>query len=247
LLADSEDFHICDEEGNVVIEVVNGEIITKNFNSGYYKRRFGNFSVIGDSWSAIKDFVQPSTNLYWYPSTEPSAGGYNTGNDVASYEDMWWYLFALQFRCRLIRNNAFSGSTIAINPQLPTRSFISRDSDIGDVPELIIVLGTRNDDSNSQLGEYKYSDWTEADLETYRPAVAKLLDDLKKKYIGATILFVSNSAQTAYKNSAQTICTHYNVPFLQLSLTNEQYTGSHPNKSGMSSICEQIINKLITI
>lgn len=242
-IASNDNFYITDMNGNAVLTVTNtGHIKTKMFDSSNISNKKKNtFSILGDSWSAIKDFVHPSTNAFWYPTSDPDAQGYGQINDVGTYADMWWYKFAYNYNIRLVCNNSWSGSKIA---KSTNSCFLNRVDDIGDVPELIIVLGTRNDDNNSELGDYKYSDWTENDLTYYRPACAKLLSDLQTMYIGATILFACNSANADKIASAQEICSHYNVPYLQLTLTSAQLGGNHPNKAGMEYISSNIINKL---
>ena len=134
-------------------------------------------------------------------------------------------------KIRLVKNNSYSGSRVA-NSGTEGTSFLARENNIGECPQLIIVLGTRNDDNNTELGSYKYSGWTEEDLTTYRPALAKLLTDLKDANIGSTILFVSNSANTDKKASVVEICTHLSVPYLQVDLTTQEVTGVHPSTDG---------------
>ena len=241
----SKDFYITDNSGNAVLKIAAGHIQTKHFDSKNLSP-YRTFSVIGDSWSAMKGYVQPDTNVVWYPSTEPTAQGYGSGNDVLQSSQMWWHIVANQLKMRLVKCNAYSGSRIA-NSASTTTSFLGRMNDIGESPQLSLVMGTRNDDGHTDLGEYKYSDWTAEDLTTYRPALAKLLTDLQDQNIGAAILFVSNSGNADKKASAAEICSHLHIPLLQLNLLSAHFTGGHPNTTGMTVIASAVVNSIFEL
>lgn len=212
---------------------VNGNVV-------FSKNRYETFSVLSDSYGAIEGGVTPSTNAVYYPS-----------GDVTQASQMWWYLFGQSYGCTLARNNSYSGSRIANDPNWYAgieNSFIGRANNIGN-PDFIIVLGGTNDVWNSiALGDYVYSDWTSSDLETFRSGLAYLFDYLNQTY-DADILFLCNNVafrtnqstwptQYEYYVSAHTICEHMNVPILDIY---PEVSGNHPTYEGMKYIRNSIM------
>ena len=86
-------------------------------------------------------------------------------------------------------NNSFSGATVCntgYNKEDYTdRSFISRMDNLG-CPDIIFIFGGTNDSwAGSPLGEFQYSGWTKETLYCFRPAMAYMLDHMKKRYRAA--------------------------------------------------------------
>lgn len=200
------------------------------------KQHYSTFSVLSDSFSAYDGYVEPVENAVFYP------------NDyVTKVDEMWWHLFAKSYGSVLQKNNSFSGSRIANDPNQTsadpeTTCFSARMKDIGK-PELIFILGGTNDSWNGvSIGEFKYSDWTEDDLKTFRPSVAYMLDYLSHHNVGAKIVFLLNKFQSnedAYFTSIKTICEYYNVDVIDLSSITKM--GNHPDVEGMKSIRDKIM------
>ena len=262
------DLEFIDSSSNCLLWVNNGHIKTKNFSSNniskdvqnhesriltlenqeLLSRHFGTFSVLGDSYSTFYGYTTQPNASQWYPSSAQHQEGHN---DVVNVEQQWWHLFATEYKSLLVENESWSGSPISYDgwgtgtSDAKSYSFITRASNIGK-PELLIIFGGTNDAwIGVQQGEYQYSDWTDEDLCKVRPALAKLLDELinDKNHIGMQILFMNNSElSAAFNESAQTVCEHYNVPFLQLQSISKK--GNHPDAAGMISIKNQLINKL---
>lgn len=114
---------------------------------------------------------------------------------------------------------------------------------------LILVYGGTNDewcasDTNrtDYLGDYKYSDFQEVDFVYFRPSLAYMLSELKKKHVGARIVFMVNSFLNGIKESVNTICEHYGIDVCEV--YNIDLAHSHPTENGMDSISEQIISFL---
>ena len=82
-------------------------------------------------------------------------------------------------------------------------------------PDIIFVFGGTNDAwANSPVGEYQFSDWTKDDCKSFRPALACLLDMLKKQYPKAEIYSILNSELNEDVNeSMREVCKHYGVHF----------------------------------
>ena len=242
------DLSISDANENKIALFKDGHFRTKNFNS---KNRFSNFSILGDSYSTFKEFTTPASNAQWYPTNVPGTQGYNSGNDVIELEQTWWYKFANEYGIRLLENNSYSGSPICYDgygtgtSDAKTYCFVTREQNLGQAPELILIFGGTNDDwANVGIGAYKYSDWTEDDLVTFRPALAKLFNNLRKNNIGSTVVFILNDGLDSEINtSVDVICSHYNVPLLKLQSISK--TANHPNSIGMEQIKEQLIQFLL--
>lgn len=198
---------------------------------------YNNFSVLGDSYSALSGYVTPSTNAVWYPAS---------GNDVDTPEEMWWYQFGNGLGVDVERINAFSGSRVANDSAWGINNcFIARAQNIGN-PDIILVMGGTNDVWNGiEQGEYVYSGWTETDLATFRGALAYLLNYLLTNY-NAKVVFLCNTINNAlspdqehypfcyeYYVSAHTVCQHYNINVIDF---NVDVYGNHPTAYGMRQI-----------
>lgn len=214
-------------------------------------KHYGTFSIIGDSYSSFKGYMANANAATWYPASDHNM---NDTNDVENVEQTWWYKFANSYGCRLIENNSWSGSTISYDgygeglDDGKDTSFINR---IGLLtkPELILVYGGTNDEwcasdthRADYLGHYKYSDFQEADFIYFRPSLAYMLLELKKRNIGAKIVFMINGFLSGIKESVNTICKHYGVDVCEVS--NIDLAHSHPTEKGMTSIADQLVNFL---
>ena len=195
-------------------------------------------AVIGDSFSAYPGFV-PEGYECWYPQN-PSI------NNVQSVTDMWWYKFATQTGCRIAdRNESISGTCVCktTRPTQETLSFVDRVSLMKDAELFIIEGGTNDQAVSAPMGDYKYSDWTSADLFNFRPALAYVIDYIKKHFTGADILFMMNDdLSDTLKTSITTICGYYNVRLFAMQSISKQ--GGHPSIDGHTQICNQLIDLL---
>lgn len=205
------------------------------------------FSVLGDSYSTFEGYVDPDSNDIWY---YPAPDNYI---DVTSVEDMWWFKVAEELGWTLEKNNSFSGSLICnfwgynSGPYYGPHSFIRRMDDLGD-PDVIFVFGGANDVWNgAYCGEYVYSDWTEGQLEEYRPAMAYLFDYLERHYPEAKIYFLvdmdlSTTDMERFVESVHTVAHHYGINCIDL--YDIQKDWAHPNAQGMADIAAQVVAAL---
>lgn len=198
-------------------------------------------SVLGDSYSTFAGAI-PRGNAVWYPCQPPLS------NDVRKVEQCWWSQVIARLSGTLERNESWSGSTVCNTgykgADVCHNSFVARVMRLGD-PDVILVCGGTNDDwAKVPLGAFKYGAWTLADLKAYRPALAKLLHDLKELYPNAKVLFVLNDWIRGgdYGKSTHSICVHYGVPCLDLK--NVAKINSHPSVAGMRSMAEQVVAAL---
>lgn len=205
------------------------------------------FSVLGDSYSTFEGYVDPDSNDIWY---YPAPDNYI---DVTSVEDMWWFKVAEELGWTLEKNNSFSGSLICnfwgynSGPYYGPHSFIRRMDDLGD-PDVIFVFGGANDVWNgAYCGEYVYSDWTEGQLEQYRPAMAYLFDYLERHYPETKIYFLvdmdlSTTDMERFVESVHTVARHYGIDCIDL--YDIQKDWAHPNAQGMADIAAQVVAAL---
>lgn len=198
-------------------------------------------SILGDSYSTYKNYVEPDTNALWYPQERPAS------NDVQAVEQTWWHLLLSDYGLRLCRNNSFSGSTISTTgynkEDYTSRAFITRMPNLGS-PDMILIFGATNDSwAGSPIGDYKYGGWTKEDLKQFRPAMAYMLNYMTRRYVNVKICFILNSElKDSINESVRTICSHYGVDLIELHDIDKQ--SGHPSIQGMQSIAQQVAKHL---
>jgi hypothetical protein len=120
---------------------------------------------------------------------------------------------------------------------------------------VILVFGGTNDIyKRAPLGDYVYSDWTEEQLCAYRPAMAYLLENLKRQHPNAKVYFlidmelcindveIEDATRQAYIESMHRIASHYNVECIDIYGIHKQYW--HPNAQGQDDIARQVLEAL---
>lgn len=191
-------------------------------------------SIIGDSYSTFQGHI-PEGYAPFYP---------NDRNDVTEVEQMWWSLYIDAKGYQLEKNDSWGGTTICgtgYGGMDSSRSaFTSRVDLLGD-PDIIFIFGGTNDAwANSPIGDYKFSDWTDEDCKSFRPALACLLDKLQKRYPEAEIYSILNSElREEINESSRTVCKRYGVQLIELHDIEKQ--NGHPSIKGMKSIFDQLM------
>jgi hypothetical protein len=191
-------------------------------------------SILGDSYSTFRGIIPPG-NAIWYPRAT---------NDVKNVENCWWYLVIKAVGGRLEKNESWSGSTVCYTGykgrDARKSSFVTRSSRLGD-PTLILICGATNDSwANVPIGEYKWADWSDKELYTFRPAMAKMLADIKKQYPKAEVFFILNTAlKPVINESVHKICQYYDVPCIDLRDIDKQ--SGHPSAAGMKAMADQVV------
>lgn len=208
------------------------------------------YSVLGDSFSSLEGTVDPETNDVWSYATV----------GVTSAEQMWWHKVAVEMKWSLDKNNSFSGSLVSNFEDFNSgdyygpNSFIRRMDYLGN-PDVIFIFGGTNDIyKRAPLGDYVYSDWTDELLCSYRPAMAYMLDNLKRLNPRAKIYFlvdmelcisditIEEETRQAYIESMHRIASHYNVTCIDIYGIHKVYW--HPDAQGQADIARQVIEAL---
>ena len=198
-------------------------------------------SILGDSYSTFEGYLTPDTNAVWYLDRTIDR------TDVSRVEQTWWHRLAKNHGLRLCVNNSFSGATICNtgyeDKDYTDRSFCTRLTNLG-CPDIILVFGGTNDSwAGVPIGDYKYDSWKRADLYTFRPAMAYMLDHLQKHYPNVQLAFILNSELSAdVTASCKEICRHYGVQCIELKDIDKK--NGHPSVKGMQQIEEQVAKAL---
>lgn len=205
------------------------------------------FSILGDSFSAYEGFVDPDSNAV-YPYNQLGLTG---------TEQMWWSQVADSTGWVMERNNSFSGALVCnfdgfgSGSYYAPHSFLRRMDNLGN-PDVIFVFGGTNDIyQRAPLGDFVYSDWTEEQLCSFRPAMAYLFDGLKRMYPHAEIyclvdmeLCINDAAiddetRQAFIESMHRISSYYNMQCIDLYAIHKSHW--HPDASGQKGIADQIL------
>ena len=195
-------------------------------------------SILGDSYSTFQGYLDPDSNAIWYWSVPPEGL-----TDVDGVEQTWWHKVLNDNGMRLCINNSFSGSTICNTgydkADYSDRSFITRMDNLG-CPEVLFIFGGTNDSwAGVPVGEYKWNNWTPEELYTFRPAIARLLDYVTKRYVNVETYFLLNDGLSdAVTESIKEACCHYGVSLIELHDIDK--INGHPSLKGMEQIATQV-------
>jgi hypothetical protein len=120
-------------------------------------------------------------------------------------------------------------------------------------PDVIFILGATNDVWNgAPFGDYVYSDWTEEQLCSFRPALAYMLDFLKRQHPHAKLYYLLETnpcpgaidAETRLNliESVHRVTYHYNVDCVDLYDIHKEWW--HPDVEGQKGIADQVLEYL---
>lgn len=209
-------------------------------------------AILGDSYSTFEGFIPKNYEIWYFSENNPRRNGI-LPNDVSKVEQTWWYQVVDRLNAKLEKNNSYSGSTIScsgykkdveVKGDYSDRTFMGRVYNLGN-PDVILVFGGTNDDwARAPIGEYTYENWTKEQLKAFRPAMAKLLYELKMMYPKARLLFMLNTdLRDVINESVKEICQHYDVQCLVLKDIDK--LKGHPSVKGMKSISDQVVEALL--
>lgn len=197
-------------------------------------------SILGDSYSTYEGYLTPSTNEIWY--FQPWR---DNRTDVSDVKQTWWWQVIDRGGYKLGVNNSYSGATICNtgynDEDYTQRSFVTRLTNLG-TPDIIFIFGGTNDSwAKVPIGEFKYEDIRRADLFTFRPAMAALLQGALNHYPGTQVyVLINDGLSEEVTQSMKSVCEHYQVPYIELQEIDKK--GGHPSIKGMKQIADQVLN-----
>lgn len=195
-------------------------------------------AVLGDSYSTFAGFI-PEGNACWYNSPAD-----HKRTDVTKVEQTWWWQVANEGGYKLGAIESYSGATICNtgyrDEDYSDHSFVTRCTNLGN-PDIILICGATNDSwANAPIGDYKYANWKRVDLYFFRPAMAKMLNDVKLHYPNVEVYFILNTElKKEINESVLEVCKHYDVPVIELVDIDKK--SSHPSVKGMKAIAQQVL------
>lgn len=195
-------------------------------------------AVLGDSYSTFAGFI-PEGNACWYNSPAD-----HKRTDVTKVEQTWWWQVANEGGYKLGAIESYSGATVCNtgyrDEDYSDRSFVTRCTNLGN-PDIILICGATNDSwANAPIGDYKYANWKRVDLYFFRPAMAKMLNDIKLHYPNVEVYFIINTElKKEINESVLEVCKHYDVPVIELVDIDKK--SSHPSVKGMKAIAQQVL------
>lgn len=197
-------------------------------------------SILGDSYSTFEGFIPEGNEVWYYASPQKRT-------DVTKVDETWWWQVISKGGYKLGVDESWSGATVCNtgynDKDYTPRSFVTRSTRLGS-PDIILICGATNDSwAGVKMGDYQYSDWKRADLYYFRPAMAKLLDNIRLHYPNVKVYFILNTElKKEINESVETVCKHYNVPLIKLHDIEKQ--NGHPNIKGMRSFADQVLEAI---
>lgn len=195
-------------------------------------------TILGDSYSTFEGFIPEGNEIWYFASPQKRT-------DVSKVEQTWWWQVISKGGYRLCKNESWSGATICNtgynDEDYTNRSFVTRSTRLG-CPDLILICGATNDSwCGAKVGDYQYKDWKRGDLYYFRPAMAKMLDNIRLHYPNVPVYFILNSElRKEINESVEVICKHYNIPLIKLHDIDKQ--NGHPTIKGMKAIADQVLS-----
>jgi len=112
-------------------------------------------------------------------------------------------------------------------------------------PDFILVFGGTNDMWNDvPMGNYVYSQWTDEELNYFRPALACLFAGLHDRYPDAQLVFMADAdLGDEFMASVYQITQHYGVWCVDL--LNIEKMWMHPSAEGMTTIARTTAETLL--
>ncbi len=195
-------------------------------------------AVLGDSYSTFEKYI-PDTNKTYYTTTDWSKTG------VVNVKQTWWWQVIKKAGFKLGANDSYKRGLL-----YPIRDIMTRTMPTVHLLQGFPVWGILISSSSSvesmtigqtlPIGEYKYGDFKRADLYTYRPALAKLIELAQEHYPNVTLYFIiSDDLKTEIVESTKVVCEHYGIKYVQLQGIEKE--SGHPTVKGMETIANQVL------
>ncbi len=209
----------------------------------------GNVMIMGDSISTF-DGYSYKLGQFWY-------GDVATNNtDVRKVEQTWWNILMSNMDANLVYNRSCSGSTVSEarwTDGVATKAYNSFNARFDQVVadnelapfgyslediDTFIFFGGTNDNGSCNLGEPKYSDWTDEDLKYFAPAYCRYVATVKANCPNARIVSLVDTTLTKVADTQIAINEYYGVTTVTINGFDE--VAPHPTVRGMRQIEETL-------
>lgn len=207
----------------------------------------GNLMVLGDSISTFEGYCYYE-NHWWYQD----GGREDKMTDVTDVRQTYWSILLSNTRGKLVALQSSSGSTVcnegADGKDKTGDSFTTRFNAMvtdgffekNTVDTLIIYGGTNDSNMGSPIGEEKYSDWTDSDLDSFKPAFCYLLSRVKEELPKTRVVVVIDTTlKYEVVDGLKAISEHYAVETVELDSSVDMIR-PHPTVKGMKQIEREI-------
>ncbi len=213
----------------------------------------GNVMIMGDSISTF-DGYSYKLGQFWYGDVA------SNNTDVRKVEQTWWNILMSNMDANLVYNRSCSGSTIAEarwSDGVATKAYNSFNARFDQVVadnelepfgytlediDTFIFFGGTNDNASCNIGEAKYSDWTEEDLKYFAPAYCRYIATVKAKCPNAKIVSLVDTTLAKVAETQLAINEHYGVTTVTINGFDE--VAPHPTVKGMRQIEETLRHAL---
>lgn len=193
-----------------------------------------NILIFGDSYSSYKGNIPDGYRVY-----------YDGTNILNNPNQMWYNLLVKERGGNIVRNDSSSGSTINTAGYHPfidrlntlyNQGFFTRNK-----IDYVYVLGGTNDNGSNDLGEEKYSDWSNGDLTQVLPAICYFFCRLREILPDAEIYGLVNSPKLklAISNAIVNACEY--IDGKSVVLKDIDLSSGHPTSVGMNQIKTQVL------
>ena len=207
-----------------------------------------NIFILGDSYSTFEGYNPEGYDVFYSENPVVST-------DVTRVEKTWWHRFAKDTDGKIVRNSAFSGTTVCNTGYggfCPGTSFVGRfeklvsEGFFRDTPvDLFFVFGGTNDAwANSPIGELKYSGFSEDDLRSALPAFCYLLQRIRDCVPGTRIVNILNDVviKSELTDGYREACRHLGVECVEIGDFDRME--GHPTALGMEQIENSVLRLL---
>ena len=225
-----------------------------------YKNKY--FSLLGDSISTFEGVSIPEHASYYDTGRKLSSG-------VTTVSSTWWGIVLDALKARLLVNNSVSGSTVVWHPSYEIESYGCSDgrtgalSKDGVTPDVIMVyLGTNDWGAGIKLADDNNPQDFSVFCNAYRQMLEKIIANYPNAEIWCFTLATGYCSQrkdfvfpfycgrwhiAEYCEIIRKLSKEYGCKLIELFKNTSSYDtidGFHPNKDGMSTIANRVLENL---
>lgn len=218
-----------------VVNITKNMTISATYASGTNEFEGKTISIIGDSISTYKPFMDPSGSVF-YPYYAA---------DVRDVNQTWWKIVSNQLGSSIFSNNSSGGSCVYGNTISSTQNIkrIEKTFYNEERPDYIFIYMGSND------AHAKYAN------EQFKDAYQKMITNIKTLSPNSKIYVITlvesklydNDVRLDYNNIIRNIANENELELIDIdniSIENYLIDSAHPNSEGMKVIANEILSKL---